>query len=121
MNKKFVLKSILLGGLLFLSQEVLAQTSNVILNWGGDDNGIVGDMPRGPVEPLMIGIDDHTLYMSNVSFNATVQLLDSDGVVVYTTYFVAYTSTLVLPSTYEGSYELRLLRDDYYYYGYIEL
>jgi hypothetical protein len=53
----------------------------------------------------------------------TVQLLDEDGYVVYTTFVPASTPTVVLPSTLSGDYELRLIPSGsaYYFYGDITL
>ena len=61
-----------------------------------------------PIRPWYITQDDYTL-----------ELLDEDGVVVYTTFVPSGTTTVILPSTLSGDFELRLVADTYYYRGYI--
>ena len=55
--------------------------------------------------------------------NCTLTLLDDDGDVVYSTIVPAGTSTVTLPATLTGDYELRLYPGGtaYYFYGRIEL
>ena len=78
-------------------------------------------MPRGPEDPLTIGLEDHTLYMSNVDFDVTLQLTDANDNVVYTTFVAANTSTVVLPSYLSGEYKIELIDDERCFWGYIEL
>ena len=106
---------------MFFSQGVFAQTSGVILHWGGDDNGISGNMPRNPTQTIEIGQDDHTLYMSNVGFDCVLRIIDDDDNVVYSTYVAASTNTVVLPSNLSGSYRIELVTDDWLFWGYILL
>ena len=83
--------------------------------------GHQGDHPRGPEDPLTIGLEDHTLYMSNVDFDVTLQLKDANDNVVYTTFVAANTSTVVLPSTLTGEYKIELIDDERCFWGYIAL
>lgn len=76
---------------------------------------------RGPEDPLTIGLEDHTLYMSNVDFDVTLQLKDANDNVVYTTFVAANTSTVVLPSTLTGEYKIELIDDERCFWGYIAL
>ena len=81
----------------------------------------LGERPRGPEDPLTIGLEDHTLYMSNVDFDVTLQLKDANDNVVYTTFVAANTSTVVLPSTLTGEYKIELIDDERCFWGYIAL
>lgn len=85
-------------------------------NPGGNDN----DHPRGPVLFPEASIDNYTLYLC-VGFDFTLQLVDSDDNVVYSTFVFANTPSVMLPSYIEGELELRLVTNDYYYYGFINL
>lgn len=51
----------------------------------------------------------------------TLQLLDEDGVVVYSVNCLSGTTQVVLPSTLTGDYEIMVIRGGTYYVGYIEL
>ena len=55
-------------------------------------------------------------FVSNMSAQTTEQ-----DEVVYSTFVAEGTTTIVLPSTLSGDYEIRFVGDTYYYYGYIEL
>ena len=76
---------------------------------------------RSPIASPNVSLDDHTLYTDAVWFDATLQVLDEDGNVVYTTFVPAGTPTVVLPSTLSGDYELQLIQGYWYFYGYITL
>lgn len=77
--------------------------------------------PRGPVDQLTIGLEGHTLYMSNVGFDVTLQLTDANNSVVYTTFVAANTYSVVLPSYLTGEYKIILIDDERFFWGYIEL
>ena len=74
---------------------------------------------RGPVLVPELSVEDYTLTFTTPCYGYTLELLDEDGDVVYTT--VITSDTLVLPSTLEGEYELRLYPTDssIYFYGYV--
>ena len=85
--------------------------------------GTLGGHPRMPAARPNVGQDGHTLYFNNVGYDLTLVLLDEDGEEVYTTIVPAGTTSVVLPSTLSGDYELQLNHDDslYYFYADIEL
>ena len=70
-----------------------------------------------------VQIPMHIIDLSMPTFedDFTLELLDEDGVVVYSVYVPAGTTLIVLPSTLSGDFELRLVADTYYYRGYITL
>lgn len=88
---------------------------------GGENPGSGGNgHPRGPVLFPEASIDNYTLYLC-VGFDFTLQLVDSDDNVVYSTFVFANTPSVMLPSYIEGELELRLVTNDYYYFGFINL
>lgn len=76
---------------------------------------------REPVRPWYIELDGYELTTSATPCDYTLCLYDEDGEVVYSTFVAEGTTTIVLPSTLSGDYEIRFVDDTYYYYGYIEL
>ena len=78
-----------------------------------------GEPHRGPIAVPSVDIDDHTLTFTSPCCGYTLQLLDEDGDVVYTTFITS--DTLVLSSTLSGGYELCLYPDgsNFYFYGYV--
>ena len=74
---------------------------------------------RSPVEIPSVSIEDYTLTLDDSCLGCTLRLVDENDNVVYTT--IINGDTLVLPSTLSGEYELQILFDDCYFYGYIEL
>lgn len=87
---------------------------------GGNPSGSDNGHPRGPVLMPEASINNYTLYLC-VGFDFTLQLIDSDDNVVYSTFVFANTPSVVLPSYIEGELELRLVTNDYYYFGFINL
>lgn len=123
MLKKFLLLSISLLWAVSMSAQNVHVTQYVQLQVAiFDPTNSQGTLPRGPLEdPLTIGLEDHTLYMSNVDFDVTLQLTDANDNVVYTTFVAANTSTVVLPSYLSGEYKIELIDDERCFWGYIAL
>ena len=76
-------------------------------------------VPKSPVTPPDVYLDDHTLYIDNIGGNCTVQLTDDTDTVVYSVYVTYGTTSVILPSTLTGTYGLSIIPDDgaYYFYG----
>ena len=74
---------------------------------------------KGPVHVPELSIEDYTLTFTTPCYGYTLELIDEDGDVAYTTLITS--NTLVLPSTLSGDYELRLYPDgsSIYFYGYV--
>lgn len=88
------------------------------------DKGAIGDgNTLAPPRPWYIIQDDYVLTLPAFEDDFTLELRDANDTVVYTTCLYAGTTTVVLPSTLSGSFELRLvpLFATYYYRGYIDL
>ena len=80
------------------------------------------DAPRGPIAVPSASIDGHTLYIS-AHPDYVLQLVDpSDGSIVYYEIDLpAGTNQTVLPSTLSGTYEIRLIWGNWYFYCIIDL
>ena len=116
--KKYLFLIIFLVG--SVVPQTISATQNIpmqIVNQGG----IGGGNTLAPARPWYITQDDYTLTMPAFEDDFTLELLDEDGVVVYSVYVPAGTTQIVLPSTLSGDFELRLVADTYYYRGYISL
>ncbi len=72
---------------------------------------------KGPVLVPSVSIDDYTLSFDHSCLGCTLRLVDENDNVVYTT--VINGDTLVLPSTLSGEYELQILFDDCYFFGFV--
>ena len=119
-HKLFLFLSLMMGMLSLSSIQANAARVNVELQVEYEDPTTnQGEPSRGPVLVPEVGIEDYTLTFSTPCYGYTLELLDEDGYVVYTT--VITSDTLVLPSTLEGEYELRLYPTDssIYFYGYV--
>lgn len=77
--------------------------------------------PKSPVVPPSISLDDHTLYFDTSCDGCTLNIVDENDVVVYTLVIPAGTTSLVLPSTLLGEYELQIICGYYLFYGKIDL
>ena len=117
MIKKLFLAIAFLGGGLF--SPLMAQ-ENIPMQII-DEHGLGNGQTYAPPRPWYIIQDDYTLTMPAFEDDFTLELLDEDGVVVYSVYVPAGTTLIVLPSTLSGDFELRLVADTYYNRGYITL
>jgi hypothetical protein len=96
---------------------------------GEDIPLIVGDNPTSsgnphPRTPILVptaSLDGHTFYINGGHADFVVQLLDEDDNVVYQTVMPSDVSSIVLPSTLSGTYQIQLLWGDWMFYGWINL
>ena len=93
------------------------------------DFGIGNDEPeptipshgKGPVIIPSVDLDGYELSFLSSHDDYTLELRQG-GVVVYSTFVSSSTSTVILPTTLQGEYEIRLYGDEsYYLIGYIAL
>ena len=84
-----------------------------------DPTVLNGGPHRGPVQPPIIYVEDGTLTFDTNCDGCELRLVNDEDEVEYTT--VISGSTLVLPSTLSGSYELQIVSGNYIFYGEIEL
>lgn len=117
--KKFLLAAMfLIGGGNYAfgtSQEIPMQ----IFNNSAASQGSTKMPPR----PWYIMQDDYVLTLPAFDYDYTLVLFDEEGVVVFSADYSAGTTTVTLPSTLSGEFELRLVpyAATYYYRGYMEL
>lgn len=90
-----------------------------------DPTGVLGELPRGPVNPPSACLDDHTLYINSEHPDYTLYIVDTTGEepdVVYQVCVPANVYVVVLPATLSGTYELQLYDGgQYYFYSEIDL
>lgn len=73
-------------------------------------------LPKSPVQSPLVSIDGHTLYLYDIGYDLTLRLVDENDDVVYTVFVPAGTTSVVLPSTFTGSFELQLFPGGLYYF-----
>ena len=80
------------------------------------------DAPRGPIYVPSASIDGYTFYVSDHP-DYVLQLVDPDDetIVYYETDLPEGVNSVILPSTLSGTYEIRLIWGNWYFYGTIEL
>ena len=95
---------------------------DVNMNVGIDDSSIHPGGYKTPVLVPTVSIDGYTLYIDDSHADYTLELIDENDTVVYSTFVPSTVSVVVLPSTLSGNFELRLYPGgSYYFYGYISL
>ena len=108
----------LLAFLPLFSVCVNAAPVNVELSFVPFDPTDTQDNPhRGPMIVPSVSIEDYTLSFEHSCLGCTLRLIDGNDNVVYTT--IINGDTLVLPSTLSGEYELQILFDDCYFFGFV--
>jgi len=75
--------------------------------------------PKSPILIPEVDLEGYTLTFFDSCVGCTLQLVNADDEVEYST--VISSDTLVLPSALEGEYEIRIVCGDHYFYGFIEL
>ena len=84
---------------------------------GGGSTGF----PKSLVQIPEVYLDGNTLSFDSAIEGCTVQLLDEDETVVYSSVISVGQTTLVLPSTLSGEYELQIVSGDITFYCDIKL
>ena len=120
-HKLFLFFSLMMGMLSLSSIQANAARVNVELQVEYEDPTTnQGESHKGPVLVPEVSIEDYTLTFSTPCYGYTLELLDEDGDVVYTT--IITSTTVNLPTTLSGEYQLRLIPNDggsIYFYGYV--
>lgn len=88
----------------------------------GDDNDL-GEFPRprNPFQEPCVWQNGHTLVFDAAIEGCIVQLVDENEDVVFSDSIEENQTSLVLPSTLTGTYELQIIQGDYMFYCEIEL
>lgn len=86
-----------------------------------DHTGTAPGHPKTSIPSIDLTDGVLTFHSNHADF--ALQILDEDGVVVYSVAVPSTQTTVVLPSWLNGEYELRLYPtgSNIYFYGYIEL
>ena len=79
-----------------------------------------GDDPRIPVLVPILYLDGYTLTAGDNTIGSTIQLLDENDNVVFSTY-VYMEGDINLPTTLSGTYTIRVIRDGHIFEGEIVL
>lgn len=74
-------------------------------------------LPKSPINPPQATLDGHVLTFTTSHADFVLTLLDEDGDEVYTVFVPAATTTVVLPSTLTGLFELQLYPGGSYYFS----
>lgn len=79
-----------------------------------------GDLPRSPILLPVLYIDGYTLTAGTGTLGSTIQLLDENDNVVFST-FIYIEGDIELPTTLSGTYTIRVLRGSQTFEGEITL
>lgn len=78
-------------------------------------------LEKGPIVIPSVNLEDHTLYFATSCDGCTLRLVDANDNVVYSTVIPTGTTSLVLPSSLSGEYEIQIIQGNLCFYGYIYL
>lgn len=122
MTKKSIIISLLAAMLTLGNLSVYADPELIVLEVGIEDPEH-GDssQQKTPITVPGISLEDHTLYFYTPCDGCTLRLLDENDNVVYSTVIATGTTSLVLPSTLSGEYEIQIIQGNICFYGYINL
>lgn len=123
MNKKhFLIISLLTAMLSLTCVSVYADPIEIPLQVSYEDpnNGNDG-LQKGSVPIPSISLDYYSLIFNTPCDGYTLRLLDEDSVVVYSVVIPTGTTSIVLPSTLSGDYQIELVMGNWLFTGYITL
>ena len=117
--KKFLL---LMVGAFMLSTSLWAKLLVPLsVNIDDDDMPIGNGIPRSPIMPPTVYLEDGVLTFTAGHPDYTLTIKDEDGDVVYSTIVTSAQTTVVLPSTLTGDYVIELVMGNWLFTGYIVL
>ena len=94
---------------------ILLQIGYIDPNEGDDGEN------KSPILVPKISLDDYSIIFSTPCDGYILRLVDENDNVVYSTAIPTGTTSLVLPSFLSGDYEIQIIQDNLYFYGYIFL
>lgn len=121
-KKSFLLMMCLTAVLSFTSVNVYADPEGINLQVGyvdpdyGNDGG-----NRSPIFVPEISLDGYSVIFDTPCDGCTLRLVDANDNVVYSTVIPTGTTSLVLPSSFSGEYEIQIIQGNLCFYGYINL
>lgn len=77
--------------------------------------------PKSPILAPEVYLDGNVLSFDESLEGCTVQLLDEDSIIVFSDFIEENQTSVVLPSTLSGEYELQIVCGNITFYCYIEL
>lgn len=86
-----------------------------------EDPSIGKPIPKSPIQPPHVGIEDYTLYLYTPCDGCEVRIVNADMEVEYSTIIPNGTNSLDLPTELSGEYELEIIQGGICFYTYIEL
>ena len=114
MKKHLIILMALLAATTIYADPVLVPVNPIPV--GPQDGG----HPRSPIDIPVFYLDGHTLTASSYTVGSTVQLLDENDNVVYSTY-IYIEGDIQLPTSLSGTYTIEVTRGDQTFEGEIEL
>ena len=93
------------------------QFSSKPISTGGQHN----PLPKSPVQIPEVYLDGHTLSFDAAIEGCEVRLLDANENVIFTDFIEENQTSLILPSTLTGTFELQIIRGNIIFYCEIEL
>ncbi len=78
-------------------------------------------LPKSPIQIPVVYLDGNVLTFDAALEGCTVQLLDEEETVVSSDFIEENQTSLVLPSTLSGTYELQIICGDVIFYAFIVL
>lgn len=121
-KKRFLIVSCLAALLSFTSVNVYADPEGILLHVGyvDPDYGNEG-LNKSPVFVPEISLDGHTIIFDTPCDGCMIRLVDRNDNVVYSTVIPTGTTSLVLPSSLSGEYEIQIIQGNLCFWGYIDL
>ncbi len=116
MKTKSILTALALFASITINADPLLITFSPILNPSDGD----GENPRAPILVPVLYLDGYTLTTGNGTLGSTIQLLDEDDNVVFST-FIYIEGDIELPETLSGTYTIRVIRGSQTFEGEITL
>ena len=116
MKKKLSILFLALSAAMTIYADPILVSVDPIVN-PSDGNG---DHPRSPILVPVLYIDGYTLTTADNTLGSTIQLLDENDNVVFSTN-VAIEGEIYLPTTLSGTYTILVIRDDATFEGELEL
>lgn len=122
MTKKRLLTVLLMVMVMmpFTSMSAFAVPESVDLQYDDPSHGDDG-LHKSPITIPEISLEDYTLFFITPCDGCTLRLLDANDNVVYSTVIATGTTSLVLPSTLSGEYEIQIIQGNICFYGFIYL
>ena len=111
----FIVVTILMGNMTVVNAKI-----NYVPLYIVDTSADVKGVKHAPIQPLIITQDDHRLTLPEIDDSLMFQVFKGDDC-VYEEAYDRNQPIVDLPTLLYGDYEVRLIADDYYCYGYLTL